>query len=158
MEPYQLYLLLKSLHIIFMVAWFAGLFYLPRLFVYHCDTFGPDGKVSDKIGNKRFKLMEHRLLKQITTPAAILTLVSGFLLITVQGFLWFIENRWMHYKLAMIAFLVGYHFYIGYHTHLFSIERNEKSRNFFRIINELPVIALIVIVLLAVIKPNLLVQ
>ena len=158
MEPYQLYLLLKSLHIIFMVAWFAGLFYLPRLFVYHCDTFGPDGSVSDEVGNNRFKLMEHRLLKQITTPAAVLTLVSGFLLITIQGFLWFIENRWMHYKLAMIAFLIGYHCYIGYHTHLFNIERNKKSRNFFRIINELPVIALIVIVLLAVIKPSLVMQ
>ncbi len=155
MEPYQLYLLLKSLHIVFMVAWFAGLFYLPRLFVYHCDTFGPDGKVSDKIGNQRFKLMEQRLLKQITTPAAVLTLVSGFLLIAIQGFPWFIENRWMHYKFAIIISLVGYHFYIGYHAYLFKIEENKKSRNFFRVINELPVIALIVIVVLAVIKPSL---
>ncbi len=155
MEPYQLYLIIKSLHIIFMVAWFAGLFYLPRLFVYHCDTFGPNGEIYDKIGNERFKLMERRLFKQITTPAAILTLVSGFFLITIQGFPWLIENKWMHYKIAMIVCLMGYHFYIGYYAYLFKIEENRKSRNFFRIINELPVVALIVIVLLAIIKPNL---
>jgi len=155
MEPYLLYLLLKSLHIIFMVAWFAGLFYLPRLFVYHCDTFGPNGEISDKRGNERFKLMERRLFKQITTPAAILTLVSGVLLIVIQGFPWLVENKWMHYKIAMVIGLVSYHFYIGYYAYLFNIEENKKSRNFFRIINELPVVALIVIILLAIIKPSL---
>ena len=158
MEPYQLYLLLKSLHIIFMVAWFAGLFYLPRLFVYHCDTFGTDGKIFDKIGNERFKLMERRLFRQITTPSAFLTLVSGGLLITIQGFSWFVESKWMHYKMTMIICLIGYHIYIGYYAYLFEMEKNKKSRNFFRIINELPVIALIMIVLLAVIKPSLVIQ
>ena len=135
MESYQLYLLLKSLHIIFSVVWFTGLFYLSRLFVDHYDTLGPNGEISDKIGNKRFKLMERRLFKQITTSAAILTLVNGILLIIIQGFPWLIENKWMHYKIAMILCLLGYYFYVGYYAYLFSIEENKKFRIFFRVIN-----------------------
>lgn len=148
-------MLIKSLHLIFMVAWFAGLFYLPRLLVYHCETFGPDGKTIDKIGNERFKIMEQRLLKQITTPAAVLTLASGLILILIQGLDWFITSNWMHLKIVIVSSLLGYHIYIGYHVYMFKLEKNKKAKNFFKIINELPVLALVAIVLLAITKPNL---
>ena len=155
MEPYQFYLLIKALHLIFMVAWFAGLFYLPRLLVYHCETFGPDGKNIDQLGHKRFKIMEQRLLKQITTPAAILTLTSGIVLILIQGLNWFLTSNWMHLKIIVVLSLLTYHIYIGYQVRLFRLEKNKKTKKFFKIINELPVLALAAIVLLAIFKPEL---
>ena len=154
MGTYQFYLILKSFHVIFMVAWFAGLFYLPRLLVYHCETIDSNGKTLDHLGNERFKIMERRLLRQITTPAALLTVISGLLLISIQGIAWLINSTWMHLKIVMILGLIGYHAYISYQVHLFKHEKNDKTSTFYKVINELPVIALIVIVLLAIIKPN----
>ena len=108
MGTYQFYLILKSFHVIFMVAWFAGLFYLPRLLVYHCETIDSNGKTLDHLGNERFKIMERRLLRQITTPAALLTVISGLLLISIQGIAWLINSTWMHLKIVMILGLIGY--------------------------------------------------
>ena len=101
-----MYLWLKSLHIISMVTWFAGLFYLPRLFVYHAQS-------SDQISIERFKIMERKLYRGITTPGGVLTLIFGASMIWILGYENFCAARWLHYKLLLVAVLVVYHAYLG---------------------------------------------
>lgn len=138
-------LLIKALHIIALVAWFAGLFYLPRLFVYHADA-------NDAISLARFRLMERRLYYGITWPAAIATSVLGLLLISYNPD-YYLKAGWMHAKFALVLFLWGYHCSCGYFLKKFASNNNEKSPFFYRIFNEVPTILLIGIVLLVVIKP-----
>ena len=141
----QLYLWIKTIHIAFMVTWFSGLFYLPRLFVYHAMT-------EDKPGYERFLVMERKLYNFIMMPAMILSWLFGFALIHSLSFSIFLE-LWMQIKGASILFLTYYHFYLGRHLSLFSINNNKNSSKFFRIINEIPTILLIVIVFVVVFKP-----
>jgi len=135
---------LKALHIIFMVTWFAGLFYLPRLFVYHAMS-------EDEISRERFKIMERKLYYGIMTPGAILTILFGVWLWLELG-LGF-GGGWLHAKLALVGLLVAYHFYCGKLLADFKLERNRKSHVWFRWFNEVPVLLLIAIVLLVILKP-----
>ncbi|MFO7580498.1 protoporphyrinogen oxidase HemJ [Nitrosomonas halophila] len=132
----------KSLHIIFMVTWFAGLFYLPRLFVYHamCD---------DQPGNERFKVMERKLYYGIMTPGALLTIVFGTWLWLGYGF----AGGWLHAKLALVVLLVAYHVYCGKLLLDFKHDRNRHGHVYYRWFNELPVLVLFAVVILVVVKP-----
>lgn len=137
-------LLVKSLHLIFMVTWFAGLFYLPRLFVYHAQA-------SDRISIERFKVMERKLFWGIATPGGVLTLVFGLWL----WLGWFEgAGAWLHAKLALVAVLVGYHVWCGMLMLDLRAERNARSHVWFRWFNEFPVLILIAVVLLVVFKPQ----
>jgi len=132
----------KALHIVFMVTWFAGLFYLPRLFVYHAMS-------QDRPSIDRFKVMERKLFWGIMTPGAILTLVFG----TWLWLGWNFSGGWLHAKLALVALLIGYHLWCGKLLLDFKNERNTKSHVWFRWFNELPVLILFGVVILVVLKP-----
>jgi len=136
-------LLLKALHIVFMVTWFAGLFYLPRLFVYHAMS-------SDAVSLERFKVMERKLFWGIMTPGAVLTIVFGTWLWLGFGY----SGVWLHWKLALVALLVGYHAWCGWILVAFRDGRNTKSHVWLRWFNEFPVLVLFAIVFLAVFKPS----
>jgi len=129
----------KAFHIIFMVTWFAGLFYLPRLFVYHAQS-------DDQISNARFKIMERKLFWGITTPGGVLTIAFGIWLISyLPGVM---SQGWFHAKLALVVLLVIYHIYCGKLVKDFKHDRNGKSHVWFRWFNEAPVIALMAIIIL----------
>jgi len=136
-------LLVKSLHLIFMVTWFAGLFYLPRLFVYHAQA-------SDRISIERFKVMERKLFWGIATPGGVLTVLFG-------SWLWLgwfpAAGGWLHAKLALVAVLVAYHLCCGKLMFDLRAERNARTHVWFRWFNEFPVVILFAVVLLAVFKP-----
>jgi putative membrane protein len=137
-------LLVKSLHLIFMVTWFAGLFYLPRLFVYHAQA-------QDRISIERFKVMERKLFWGITTPGGVLTIVFGLWL----WLGWFgSAGGWLYAKLALVATLVVYHAWCGKLVLDFRRERNARSHVWFRWFNEFPVVILFAVVLLVVFKPQ----
>ena len=133
---------IKSFHIIFMVSWFAGLFYLPRLFVYHAMS-------KDGPGIERFKIMERKLFFGIMTPGAVLTLLSGAWLWLGFGF----QGGWLVAKLALVAVLVAYHVYCGKLMLDFKHDRNRHGHVFFRWLNEAPVVLLVGIVLLVELQP-----
>lgn len=138
---------IKAFHIISMVAWFAGIFYLPRLYVYHAMVLD-----SDSISNERFKLMERRLYKGIMWPAALLTTGLGIWLITYNSS-YYLQVPWMHAKLVLVGLIWAYHFTCGYFFRQFDKEKNSRSALFFRIFNEIPTVLLTVIVILVVVKP-----
>jgi putative membrane protein len=133
----------KSLHIVFMVTWFAGLFYLPRLYVYHAMT--------DDFGSReRFKVMERKLYWGIMTPGALLTVVFGLWLWLGYG----IGGGWLHAKLALVALLVAFHAYLGKLVADFARDRNRHSHVYYRWINEIPALPILVLVVfLVVMKP-----
>lgn len=137
-------LFVKAFHIIAMVAWFAGLFYLPRLFVYHADTL-------DTISLTRFKLMEKRLYYGITYPAAVLTTILGLWLLSYNPS-YYLREGWMHTKLFLVGILWSYHLGCGHYLKAFALDKNQKNARFFRIYNEMPTLLLIAIVLLVVLK------
>jgi len=140
-----LILIYKALHVFFMVAWFAGIFYLPRLFVYHAETQSQDCDAT-------FKVMERRLL-YFVTPFALLTLVFGVLLIYSYGRAWFAVSSWLHYKLLLVTLLYAYHGYCFKLLADFKHNRNKRSPRFYRFFNEFPVLVLLAVILLAVLKP-----
>jgi putative membrane protein len=133
---------IKALHIVFMVAWFAGLFYLPRLFVYHAQA-------EDAVSRERFKVMERKLYRGIMTPTMALTITFGVILWLGFG----ITGGWLHAKLVLVAVLVAYHFWLGKLVGEFARDANRRSHVFFRWINELPLVLLAAIVILVVVKP-----
>jgi putative membrane protein len=133
---------IKSLHLIFVIAWFAGLFYLPRLFVYHAQS-------SDAVSLERFKVMERKLYRGIMTPCMVLAIAFGVWLWLGYG----IRGGWLHAKLALVAVLVAYHFWLGKLMHDFARDTNRHSHVFYRWINELPLVLLAAIVVLVVVKP-----
>jgi len=132
----------KSAHIIFMVTWFAGLFYLPRLFVYHATT-------TDAPGIERFKIMERKLYYGIMTPGAVLTIAFGLWLWLGYG----ITGGWLHAKVALVVLLIIYHLYCGKLLRDFKHDRNRHGHVFYRWLNEAPVIILIAVILLVELKP-----
>lgn len=142
----MLYLWLKALHLIAMVAWFGGLFYLPRLFVYHTQ-------VSTEEEHTRFCIMERKLYTAIMTPAAILTLTCGILMIGQLGLSTFKHMGWLHTKILLVGLLCLYHSFCRHYQVQFARRNNKKSERFFRIFNEVPAVLLIGIILLAVLKP-----
>jgi len=133
---------LKSLHLIFVVSWFAGLFYLPRLFVYHAVA-------TDAISLERFKVMERRLYRGIMTPAMVLTVASGLGLWLGFGF----HGGWIHAKVLLVVLLVGYHFWLRKLLGDFARDANAHSGRYYRVLNEVPTVLLIAIVILVVVKP-----
>ena len=137
---------LKALHLIFMVTWFAGLFYLPRLFVYHAMS-------DDQISNDRFKVMERKLFFGIMTPGMILTLVFGIWMLIDYAWALYSANGWLHAKLFLLLLLIVYHGFCFKWLLDFKHDRNERSHVFFRWINEIPVLFLFAMTILAVVKP-----
>ena len=141
----NLYLLFKSLHLVAVISWMAGLLYLPRIFVYHSEA-----KHNSQI--EIFKVMERKLYNYIMMPAMILSFLFGILLIHSLGISIFSE-LWMKIKTVSILALTYYHFYLGKQLRLFALDNNKNSSKFFRIINEIPTILLIIIVFVVVFKP-----
>jgi len=137
---------LKALHLICMVTWFAGLFYLPRLFVYHAMS-------DDAISHERFKIMERKLYFGIMTPGMILTLGFGIWMLTDYAWALYGSSGWLHTKLALMVLLVVYHLFCGKWLLDFKHNRNQRSHVYYRWVNEIPVLFLFSIILLAVIKP-----
>ncbi len=138
----MLFLWIKSFHIIFVVTWFAGLFYLPRLYVYHAMA-------DDAVGIERFKVMERKLYYGIMTPSAVLAVALGVWLWLAYGF----SGTWLHIKLALVAVLIAYHAYCGKLLIDFKRDRNRHGHVYYRWLNELPVLILIASVVLVVVKP-----
>ena len=135
---------LKAFHIMAVVAWFAGLFYLPRLFVYHADA-KPGSELSETL-----KVMEHRLLTAIMTPAMAAVWILGLTLAYWEGAF---SDGWLHAKLALVLLLSGFQGALSRWTKDFAADRNTRSAKFYRIANEVPTVFLILIVLLVVLKP-----
>lgn len=133
---------IKALHISFMVTWFAALFYLPRLFVYHAMS-------DDAVSIERFKIMERKLFFGIMTPGALFTIVFGVWLWLGYGF----SGGWLHAKLALVAVLLAYHAYCGKLLIDFKHDRNRHGHVFYRWLNEFPVVLLFAVVILVVVKP-----
>ena len=140
------YLLFKSLHLIAVISWMAGLLYLPRIFVYHAEN-NSETKTSEI-----FKVMEKKLFFYIMTPAMILSWVFGLLLIHSIGFQQ-LGQTWMLLKILLVAILTIYHFYLGVLLNQFKLNSNKHSHKFYRLINEIPTILLILIVFVVIFKP-----
>ena len=140
------YLLFKSIHLIAVVSWMVGLLYLPRIFVYHAEN------IENENSSNIFKTMERKLFYYIMTPAMILSWIFGLLLIHTLSFYVFNE-LWMQIKIISVIFLTTYHFYLGVCVIRFSNNQNNNSSKFYRIINEIPTILLIIIVFIVVFKP-----
>ena len=140
----MLYLWIKALHIIAIVCWFAGLFYLPRLFVYHAQS-------NDPISHERFCVMERKLYRGIMYPSMVAPLVFGLALVVLNP-AW-LASGWLHAKITLVLLLIGYHHVCGRQLRRFAANQNARSHVFYRWFNELPVLALIAIVVLVVVKP-----
>ena len=139
------YLLFKSLHLIAVISWMAGLLYLPRIFVYHSEN-------NNEIITRVFKTMERKLFYYIMTPAMVLSWLFGLILIHEVGFDQ-LASLWLKLKLVLVLFLTVYHFYLGFLLDKFKFDQNKKSSKFYRYINEIPTLLLILIVFIVVFKP-----
>ena len=139
------YLLLKSLHLISVISWMAGLLYLPRIFVYHSEN-------NNEIISNVFKTMERKLFYYIMTPAMVLSWLFGLLLIHEIGFDQ-LTYLWLQLKLALVILLTFYHFYLGLLLNQFKLDQNKKTSRFYRYINEIPTLLLIFIVFIVIYKP-----
>ncbi|MDE2335566.1 MAG: protoporphyrinogen oxidase HemJ [Rhodospirillales bacterium] len=144
LEPYVLWI--KALHVVAMVAWMSGLFYLPRLYVYHCQV-APGSAESE-----RFKVMERRLLKQITTPAMIVTWLAGLAMAFTPGVISWTAG-WWHAKLLLVLLMTGFHGACSRWRRDFLNDRNRRGEKFYRIANEVPTLLLLGIVVLVIVKP-----
>jgi putative membrane protein len=136
---------LKAFHIIAVVTWFAALFYLPRLFVYHAMA-------EDQISKDRFKIMERKLYRGIMTPSMVIVVVLGVWIFSLNSTYYFSQN-WMLAKLALVALLVGYHFMCGSLLKKFKQDINDKGHVFYRWFNEVPVLFLVAITIMVVVRP-----
>ena len=139
------YLLFKSLHLIAVVSWMAGLLYLPRIFVYHSEN-------SNEVVTTVFKTMERKLYNYIMTPAKILSWVFGLILIHEIGFQQ-LASLWLQLKLILVVLLTVYHFYLGSLLNKFKLDQNRKTSKFYRYLNEVPTLLLILIIFIVIFKP-----
>ena len=137
----------KALHVISVIAWMAGIFYLPRLFVYHCAV------VRGSLESERFKVMERRLLKQIMLPAMIATWVFGALLVWTPGVVDWSTFNWWYVKFAAVILMSGFQGAMGKWRRMFLEDRNTKSHRFYRFANEVPTVLMVVIVIMVIVKP-----
>ena len=142
----NLYLIIKSLHLIAVISWMAGLLYLPRIFVYHVENF------EKKEATDIFEIMEKRLYNYIMRPAMLFSWIFGIVLIYLNGFS-VLTNLWMQIKLVLVIFLSGYHEYLGKCLTNLKNRTNTKTAKFYRYINEVPTVLLILIVFVVIIKP-----
>ena len=143
-NPSGLYLWLKAFHVIAAIAWMAGMLYLPRLFVYHCEAEAGSRQ------SETFKVMERRLLRAIINPAMVVTWVLGLWLAFEGGF---IKAGWLHGKLLLVLILSGIHGFLSRAVGDFAADRNVRSQKFYRIINEIPAVLMVGIVILVIVKP-----
>jgi protoporphyrinogen IX oxidase len=134
---------LKAFHVVFVIAWFAGIFYLPRVFVYHAET-------ADEIGNARFKVMERRLFAMMTFGAVLALGFGASMIVAAPGLL---QAGWLHAKLTLVLLVLAYHGWCYKIVLAFRADQNRKSSRWFRVFNEIPLLMLIAIVILAVVKP-----
>lgn len=136
----------KAFHIISVITWFAALFYLPRLFVYHAMS-------SDKTSIERFKVMERKLYRGIMMPSFIIATILGVWML--QDYAWqaYVGQYWLHTKLALVGILIVYHFYCGHLVGVFKADKNTRSHIFYRWFNEFPVLILVAIIILVTVKP-----
>ncbi len=141
-----MYLWIQAFHVIAVITWFAALFYLPRLFVYHAMT-----EESDEVGRERFKVMERKLLKGIMTPSMIVAIALGVW--TLMYVPTYMTQGWMHAKLTFVVLLLGYHHWCARIVKTFANDANTRSHVWYRWFNEVPVVALIAIVILVIVKP-----
>ena len=137
----------KSFHVISLIAWMAGIFYLPRLYVYHCRL------VRGSAESERFKVMERRLLKQIMLPAMLATWLFGVLLILTPGVVQWWPVNWWHVKFASVILMTGFQGAAGKWRRQFLEDRNQKPERYYRIANEVPTVLMVVIVVMAIAKP-----
>jgi len=137
---------IKAIHVISVITWFAALFYLPRLFVYHAMS-------DDDTSIERFKVMERKLYRGIMMPSFIITTLMGWWML--QGYAWEVYSNkyWLPLKLLLVGLLIIYHFYCGYLVGVFAEDKNIRSHTFYRWFNEIPVVLLIGIIILVVVKP-----
>ncbi len=140
------YLWIKALHVVAVIAWMAGLLYLPRLFVYHCEA------EAGSMPSEMLEVMERRLLRVIMTPAMVVSLVSGVWLLFVPGVIdW--SDGWIHTKLALVLGLAAAHGMMARWRRIFATDRNELSQRFYRVINEVPTVLMVAIVILVIVRP-----
>lgn len=137
---------IKAFHIITIITWFAGIFYLPRLFVYHSTT-------TNSSGYQRFQIMEHRLYYGIMTPSFIITTALGLWLLFDYAWAMYGTQYWLMIKLFLVSLLIIYHFICGHFVKVFKHNNNTRSDKFYRFFNELPVLILVAVVVLVVVKP-----
>tara|TARA_B100001250_G_scaffold399539_1_gene409039 strand:- start:331 stop:771 length:441 start_codon:yes stop_codon:yes gene_type:complete len=142
LEFQSLYYWIKTIHIVFMVAWMAGLLYVPRLFVYHKENYEID------VITNIFKVMEKRLYFYIATPSLVIVWITGLILGSRLGF-----DNWLLIKIGLVILMTFYHGFIGYHLNKFNINSQIKTAKYFRLINEIPFLLLLLIVILVVFKP-----
>jgi len=142
-----LYLWIKALHIVAVISWLAGLLYLPRLFVYHCDA-EPGSAASET-----FKVMERRLMAAIMTPAMLVSWALGLALIGVLGLEVFRDGYWLTLKVALVIVLTATHLLMIRHLRDFARDRNRHSQRYFRILNEVPTVLMIAIVVMVIVRP-----
>tara|TARA_R110002167_G_scaffold34906_1_gene111532 strand:+ start:9339 stop:9761 length:423 start_codon:yes stop_codon:yes gene_type:complete len=135
----------KAFHIIAVITWFAGIFYLPRLYVYHAAA-------ADTASRERFKIMERKLYRGIMWPSMVVVIVLGTWLISFNPD-YYLNSGWMHVKLTLVTLLVGYHLYCGKLNQMFNNDQNHRSHVWYRWFNELPVVILIAVVILVVVRP-----
>jgi len=138
------YLWIKSLHVVSIIAWMAGLLYLPRLFVYHC------GAAVGSEMSETFKVMERRLLRAIMTPAMILAWITGLTLAVQAGFF---TAGWMHFKLLLVLIMSGAHGYMSRCVRTFAADANMRSHKFYRVLNEVPTLLMLAVVVAVIVKP-----
>jgi len=138
----------KAFHIIAIVCWFAALFYLPRLFVYHCQA----NAEGDKRGSERFKIMERKLYRGIMTPSMVVALVLGLWMLVDRWDPYFKSAMWMHIKLTLVILLIGYHHMCGALMKKFAADQNTRSEKFYRVFNEAPVFILVAVIILVTLK------
>jgi protoporphyrinogen IX oxidase len=140
-----MYLWIKAFHIIAVITWMAGQLYLPRLFVYHCETLpGSDG-------SERFKVMERRLLRGIVTPSMVVVWILGLSLLYLDPSL--LSQGWMHAKLTLVVLMSAFHGLLVRWTKDFAADRNQRPARFYRLVNEAPAVVLVGIVILVVVRP-----
>lgn len=144
LNPADFYLWAKAIHVIAVIAWMAGMLYLPRLFVYHAES------ATGSAQSETFKLMEKRLLRAIINPAMIVTWAFGIYL-AWTGFQF--SGTWLHLKIGLVVILSGLHGYLAKHVRLFAADQNRKSSRHWRIVNEAPALLMVVIVVLVIVKP-----
>lgn len=138
----------KAFHIMAVITWFAGLFYLPRLFVYHTQAISE----GDKAGSERFKIMERKLYRGIMNPSLLVALVLGVWMLVDRWDVYFKQATWMHIKLTLIIVLIGYHHMCGGFVKTFARDANTRSHVFYRVFNELPVFVMVPVVILVILK------
>jgi putative membrane protein len=138
------YLWLKALHVIAIISWMAGLLYLPRLFVYHCEV------AAGSDTSEKFKVMERRLLKAIMMPAAIVAWIAGLALAVIGGLF---QDGWFHVKLSLVILMTISHYMMVRWKNDFAADRNSRVQKYYRIANEVPTLLMIVIVILVIVKP-----